>query len=606
MTLYGVSARVVPMKPTDTNNPEYFHQVVNCQWACPAHTDVPEYIRLIAHEKYHEAYLLNRESNVFPGILGRVCDRPCEPACRRGRIRENEKPIAICRLKRVAADHKGRVEMPSLAPKNGKRVALIGGGPASLTVANDLLPLGYEVELFERHEVLGGLMRSNIPAFRLPAEVLNEEIELIARLGLKVHLNHPISSLKSFLEKREFDAYFVGTGAPRGKDLEIPGRAGRPEIHIGMEWLESVAFEHIDKIGNKVVIIGAGNTAMDCARTSKRLGGKNICVVARRSKRFFAASPWELEETEEEGVQLIENHSPRSFVLKDGKLVGVEFTKLRWDEGASGKMTSTEIGTEVIECSDVILAIGQERFFPFVERDIGIEFDSSGLPKVDPVTMQSTREEVFFGGDAAFGPKNIIWAVAHGHQAALSIDLHCQGKSPKDRPSIEMQLESRKMGYHEWSFDNDFSSEIRVGVPHVPVEERFEDRNLEVELGFDLKMALKEAERCLNCDIQTAFVTDLCIECDACLDICPLQCLSITPNADEEDLRKSLRVAATNKEESLFVSEDLIGTGRVMVKDENVCVHCGLCAEKCPTGAWDMQKSLFNLPYASGGGRRGQ
>ncbi|MBI4541151.1 MAG: FAD-dependent oxidoreductase [Gemmatimonadetes bacterium] len=586
------------MEPTNVRDPQYYHRVVDCQWACPAHTNVPEYIRLIAQGRYTEAYLLNRESNVFPGILGRTCDRPCEPACRRTRV--DGAPVAICRLKRVCADLKDEIEdrLPQIPEqKNGKRVACVGAGPASLTVANDLLPLGYGVGIYEKLDKPGGLMRSNIPAFRLPERVLDEEISLILNLGVEIHYGTPVTSMKRLLE-RGFDAIFVGSGAPRGKDLELPGRLGTARIHIGIDWLESVAFEHTDSIGERVLIIGVGNTAMDCCRTAKRLGGKDVKVMARRSRRHFKASPWELEDTEEERIEIAENHAPRRFVVENGVLKGMEFDRVEWHERPGGKQEAEVRDTVFIPCDDVILAIGQEAAFPWIERDIGIDFDRWDMPVVDRATMQSTREGVFFGGDAAFGPENIIWAVEHGHQAAISIHNHCQAIPISERPPHGMNLISQKMGIHQWSYSNDYSPEQRARMRHVDLRERFQRLNIEVELGFDLEQTLREVERCLNCDVQTHFTAALCIECDACLDVCPLNCLTITHTGPEEELRTRLMAPAENLEQSLYVSAALPQTGRVMVKDEDVCIHCGLCAERCPTAAWDMMKSELLIPYA--------
>jgi formate dehydrogenase beta subunit len=587
------------MEPTDTGRADYFHKVVDCQWACPAHTDVPEYIRLIAQGQFTEAYMVNRESNVFPGILGRVCDRPCEPACRRGRI-EN-KPVAICRLKRVAADQRDDIR-PLLprAPekKNGKRVACIGAGPASLTVANDLLPMGYEVTIFEQFNVAGGLMRTNIPAFRLPAQVLNEEISYIVDMGADLRLNTPIGSLRQLLDSREFDAVFVGTGAPKGKELELPGRHDSDRVHIGIAWLESVAFQHIDKIGERVLIIGVGNTAMDCCRTSLRLGAKDVKVMARKPRQFFKASEWELEDAEHETVQIIINRAPKNFVVENGVLKGMMFEHLEY-EIQDGDITATRLlEEEFFPCDDVILAIGQENAFPWVERDIGIEFDKWDVPKVDKTTFQSTREGVFFGGDAAFGPKNIIWSVEHGHQAAISMHKFCCGEPVTSRMPRGVTLSSRKMGMHEWSYKNEYNGVERRLMPHVGLVERFKKINIEVELGFTAEQAALEVQRCLNCDVQTVFTAKLCIECDACIDICPVDCLTIAPNGSEAQLRARLTAPATNAEQPLYVSGALPQTGRVMVKDEDVCVHCGLCAERCPTAAWDMQKSTIKIPHA--------
>jgi formate dehydrogenase (NADP+) beta subunit len=590
------------MQPTDTAQPDYFHKVVDCQWACPAHTDVPEYIRLIAQGRFTDAYMVNRHSNVFPGILGRVCDRPCEPACRRGRV--EEKPVAICRLKRVAADHREE-DISSRLPKipklkNGKKVALIGAGCASLTVANDLMPLGYSVTIFEQFGVPGGLMRTNIPSFRLPAEVLNEEIAHIVDMGVDLKLNHPIKSMRELLDKGGYDAVFVGAGAPKGKELKLPGRTeGEANIHIGITWLESVAFEHIKNIGKKVLIIGVGNTAMDCCRTSLRLGAEDVKVMARKPRQFFKASEWELEDAEEEHVKIIINRSPKAFVVENGKLKGMTFDVMEYDFDAKGRITAERItGEEFLEADDVILAIGQENAFPWIERDLGIEFDKWDVPKVDVKTFESSRAGVFFGGDAAFGPKNIIWAVEHGHQAAVSIHNYCQGKSTADRLPPGVNLQSRKMGMHEWAYSNDYNPAERRLMPHVSLKERFKKLNIEVELGFTAEQIEKEVQRCLNCDVQTVFETKLCIECDACIDICPVDCLTITHNGEEAELRTRLKAPAKNVTQALYVSSPLKHTGRVMVKDEDICVHCGLCAERCPTAAWDMQKSFVKWPHA--------
>jgi len=589
------------MAATDTSHPDYFHKVVDCQWACPAHTDVPEYIRLIAQGRFTDAYLVNRHSNVFPGILGRVCDRPCEPACRRGRV--EEKPVAICRLKRVAADHKDefRDRLPAIpAQKNGKRIACIGAGCASLTVANDLMPLGYEVTVFEQFAVAGGLMRTNIPSFRLPGSVIDEEIAAIVDMGVDLKLGHRIESMRKLLEEGGFDAVFVGSGAPKGKELNLPGRQeGGANIHIGITWLESIAFEHIKTVGEKVLIIGVGNTAMDCCRSSLRLGAKSVKVMARKPRQFFKASEWELEDAEAESVEIVINRSPKSFVIEGGKLKGMMFDVMEYEVDARGRITAERVtAEEFLPADDVILAIGQENAFPWIERDLGIEFDKWEVPKVDPVTHESTRPGVFFGGDAAFGPKNIIWSVEHGHQAAISIHNHCQDKPAAERLPPGVNLQSRKMGMHEWSYNNDYSGIERRLVPHVSLKERFKKIDIEVELGFTAEQAAAEVQRCLNCDVQTVFDAKLCIECDACIDICPVDCLTMTPDGEEADLRTRLKAPAKNITQALYVSAPLKHTGRVMVKDEDVCVHCGLCAERCPTAAWDMQKSWVKWPHA--------
>ena len=588
------------MRPTNTNNPDYFHRVVDCQWACPAHTDVPEYIRMIAQGEFTEAYMLNRESNIFPGILGRVCDRPCEPACRRGRT--NQKPVAICRLKRVAADHRDD-DISSRLPlipttKNGKKIALIGAGCASLTVANDLLPVGYECTIFEALAEPGGLMRSNIPAFRLPGKVLGEEIGYIVDMGTDLRLNHPIESMKDLLDEG-YDAVFVGSGAPKGKELTLPGRQqGTANIHIGITWLESVAFGHVEAIGKCVLIIGVGNTAMDCSRTSLRLGAKVVKIMARKPRDFFKASEWELEDAEEENVEIVTNHSPKEFVIEDGRLTGMKFEQVEYEIEHGRIVSQVSTGEVFVPCDDVILAIGQENSFPWIERDLGIEFDQWEVPVVDKITFASTLPGVFFGGDSAFGPKNIIWAVEHGHQAAISIHLHCRGEEMHERLPVMMNLGSRKMGMHEWSYSNDFDPVARRKMEHVGSSQRFEDLITEVELGFTAEQAQQEVERCLNCDIQTVFFDSLCIECDACLDICPTQCLTITADAPKAEMLPRLKAPRRNKDQPLYVSAALVQTSRVMVKDENLCLHCSLCAERCPTAAWDMKKSLFKFPRA--------
>jgi NADPH-dependent glutamate synthase beta subunit-like oxidoreductase len=587
--------------PTDTSNPSYFHKVVDCQWACPTHTPVPEYIRLIAQGRYAAAYMLNWESNVFPGILGRVCDRPCEPACRR--VRVEEKPVAICRLKRVAADYKGDIDafMPDIPKnKNGKRIALIGAGPASLTVARDLMPLGYHCVLFEKDPKAGGLMRTNIPSFRLPYTVLDEEVNRIIGFGVELRLGHEIKSLEALL-REGFDAVFVGTGAPRGKDLDIPGRKeAAANIHIGIDWLTSVAFEHVHTVGKRVVVIGGGNTAMDCCRTALRLGGMDVRVTVRSPKRVMKASDWEIEEAEHEGIPIFDNHAPKAFIIEKGRLAGVRFQKMK-EVGVdkNGRPRLEPSGEEVVfPCDDVLMAIGQDNAFPWVERGIGLEFDEWNMPKVDKVTMMSTRPGVFFGGDAAWGPENIIWAVAHGHHAAISIDSFCHGRPITERPPPGSNLTSQKMGIHEWSYKNDYSAVHRVAVPHADKAQSLRNLKVEVELGYDDQLAAKEAARCLNCDVQTVFSAPLCIECDACMDICPVDCINFTVNDAEPALREQLRVPARNLEQDLYVS-DTLKTRRIMAKDEDVCLHCGLCAERCPTGAWDMQKFMFVEAQAS-------
>ncbi|MFL2553608.1 MAG: FAD-dependent oxidoreductase [Candidatus Rariloculaceae bacterium] len=587
------------MDPTITSGTEYFHRVVDCQWACPAHTDVPEYIRLIAQGRFSDAYMLNRGSNVFPGILGRVCDRPCEPACRRGRV--EDKAVAICRLKRVAADNREDItdRLPKAAEqKNGKRIAFVGAGCASLAAVNDLMPLGYECVIYEALDKPGGLMRTNIPSFRLPETVLDEEMNYIIDMGADLRLGAPVESMKALLTEG-YDAVFVGSGAPKGKNLDIPGRNDSDRIHVGIQWLESVAFEHIDKIGKKVLIIGVGNTAMDCCRTSLRLGATDVKVMARKPRNFFKASDWELEDAEEEMVEIVVNHSPKEFVIKDGQLVGMNFEKMEYDIDDNGRITETRIvGEEFFPCDDVVLAIGQDNAFPWVERDIGVDFDKWDVPIVDEVTFESTLPGLFFGGDAAFGPKNIIWAVEHGHQAAISIHKYCQGQSLMERLPRGVNLQSAKMGMHEWSYSNDFDAASRRIMPSVDLKKRFKELNIEVELGFSAEQAATEVERCLNCDLQTVFFADLCIECDACIDICPVDCLTITANDDEQTLKESLKSPLLNPDQPLYISQPLKHTGRAMIKDENLCVHCGLCAERCPTAAWDMQKSNVEIPYA--------
>jgi formate dehydrogenase (NADP+) beta subunit len=589
------------LKPTDIGQPDYFHKVVDCQWACPAHTPVPEYIRLIADGRYADAYMVNWKSNVFPGILGRTCDRPCEPACRRGRV--EEEPVAICRLKRVAADNKG--EILDLLPtpnfeRNGKRIALVGAGPASLTVARDLAPLGYEIHVFDGDTKGGGMIRTQIPRFRLPESVIDEEVGFVTRLGPEMHYGKQIDSLKGLLAEG-WDAVFIGTGAPRGRDLDVPGRQeAAANIHIGIDWLSSVSFGHIEKIGRRVIVLGGGNTAMDCCRTSRRMGGDDVKVIVRSGYEEMKASPWEKEDAQHEGIPIHNFLVPKAFTHENGKLTGVVFEKVAPQLDAKGRRQLVPTGEpdQHFECDDVLVAIGQENSFPWIERDIGLEFNEWDMPKVDEVTKQSTLKHVFFGGDAAFGPKNIIWAVAHGHDAAVSIDQFLNGESVADRPPPGVTVSSQKMGIHEWSYDNDISNDIRFKVPHVENAIALKNVKVEVEKGFDTLLGFKEAQRCLNCDIQTVFTPKLCIECDACVDICPMDCITFTGEEEgEAALRMRLTAPALNETQDLYIANGL-PTGRIMVKDEDVCLHCGLCAERCPTGAWDMQKYLIDISHA--------
>ena len=593
------------MRPTDIRVPDYFHKVVDCQWACPAHTPVPEYIRLISAGRYSDAYMVNWESNVFPGILGRTCDRPCEPACRRGRVEEENlekaEPVAICRLKRVAADNKDdiRGRLPKAGKKNGKRIACIGAGPASLAVARDLVPLGYHVVVYESDAKAGGFMRTQVPRFRLPEEVIDEETGYILDMGVEFRSGQSVDSLKKVIDEG-YDAVFVGTGAPRGRDLDVPGRReAAKNIHIGIDWLSSVSFGHIETIGRRVIVLGGGNTAMDCCRSSRRMGGEEVKVIVRSGFEEMKASPWEKEDAMHEGIPILNYMVPKSFEHTNGKLTGMTFEKVKAVYDVKGRRSLIPTGEpdELVECDDVLIAVGQENAFPWIEKDIGLEFDKWGMPVVDKVTMQSTIRNVFFGGDAAFGPKNIIWAVAHGHDAAVSIDKLLCGEDISKRPDPNVRVLSQKMGIHEWSYDNDVSQDQRNIVPWASAEKTLKSIKIEVELGFDQKTGFKEAQRCLNCDVQTVFAKDACIECDACVDICPMDCITFTQNAEEPELRKHLMAPSLDLTQDLYVSDSL-KTGRVMVKDEDVCLHCGLCAERCPTGAWDMQKFLISMTHA--------
>jgi formate dehydrogenase beta subunit len=588
------------LQPTDIKDPDYFHKVVDCQWACPAHTPVPEYIRLIAAGRYADAFMINWNSNVFPGILGRTCDRPCEPACRRGRV--EEEPVAICRLKRVAADYKGDVSdrMPSApATRNGKKIALVGAGPASLTVARDLAPLGYHLVIYDGDARAGGMIRSQIPKFRLPEEVIDEEVGYIAAMGPEMRLGQRVDSLKTLLSEG-YDAVFIGSGAPRGRDLDLPGRReAAANIHIGIDWLSSVSFGHITSIGRRVIVLGGGNTAMDCCRSSRRLGGDDVKVIVRSGFEEMKASPWEKQDAIGEDIPILNYLVPKEFKHHDGKLYGMTFETVKAEYDARGrrKLVPTGEPEKFFECDDVLVAVGQENAFPWIERDIGLSFNEWDMPVVDETTFQSTEPRVFFGGDSAFGPKNIIWAVAHGHQAAISIHQLCQGADVNDRPPPMVTLASQKMGIHEWSYDNPVSPDLRFKVPHRDKAIALKDIKAEVELGFDDKLAFAEAQRCLNCDVQTVFSDKLCIECDACVDICPVDCITFTDNGEEAELRTRLMAPAHNLEQALYVSGQL-KTGRIMAKDEDVCLHCGLCAERCPTGAWDMERFLIDVAQA--------
>ncbi len=588
------------MKPTNHENPEYFHKVVDCQYACPAHTPVPEYIRLISQGKYDEAFKINWISNVFPGILGRVCDRPCEPACRRSRVEET--PVAICRLKRSASDYKSDSSdfLPEIpAEKNGKHVALIGGGPASLTVARDLLPLGYTVDLYDDQPQAGGFVRTQVPSFRLPEKVLNEEVDRILNMGVTTHFNHYVKSLQEISDKG-YDAIFVGTGAPRGRDLNLPGRQeGNASIFLGIEWLAAVLYRHVTDAPERVLVLGGGNTAMDCCRMTKRLGGEQVQVIVRSPKADMKASPWEIEDAEDEGIPIIDNHSPLEFVISEGTLIGMNFEKVKAERDNEGQRKLIPTGEDpvFIPCDQVLLAVGQQNAFPFIDADLGITMNEHGLPLLDEVTHQSSIPHIFFGGDAAFGPKNVITAVAHGHQAAISIDLFCQDKDLHERPAPSTNLVSMKMGMQEWLYSSQVSDDKRYAVPIADKVKSLKNRLVEVELGFSKKTAHREALRCLNCDVQTVFDYSTCIECDSCVDVCPESCINFTDNGDEEELRNRLLAPADNREQSLYVSPPL-PTGRVMIKDENVCLHCGLCAERCPTSSWEMMKFTYNSAQA--------
>jgi len=596
------------MKPTDIGNPEYFHRIIDCQYACPAHTPVPEYIRLIVAGRYADAYMINWEANVFPGVLGRTCDRPCEAACRRTRVEDGQKkePVAICRLKRVAADFKGEIDqrMPDLLPNNGKRIACVGAGPASLTVARDLAPLGYDVVVYEGEKKAGGFMRSQIPAFRLPESVLEEETGRVLDMGIDFRSGEWVQSLKK-LREENYDAIFIGSGAPRGRDLEIPGRKeAAANIHIGIDWLASVSFGHVNAIGKRVIVLGGGNTAMDCCRSSRRLGGENVKAIVRSGFQEMKSSEWEREDAQNEGIEILNYLVPLEFTHDRGKLTGITFEPVRpvYDEKGKRTLIPTGEGWKHFECDDVLIAIGQDNAFPWIERDIGLEFNR-GMPVVDPKTMQSTLSGVFFGGDAAFGPKNIITAVAHGHEAAISIDKFCRGEDLSERPKPSVHFTSQRMGIHEWSYDNVVHPDHRHSVPIQVINTALKNITMEVELGFDWQMASEEGKRCLNCDIIAVFDGKLCIECEACADICPMDCITFTKNGEENDLKSRLKAPVLNEIHDIYISEEL-KTGRILAKDENLCVHCGLCAERCPKESMDMKK-LFYMPARAGCDRAG-
>jgi NADPH-dependent glutamate synthase beta subunit-like oxidoreductase len=600
------------VQPTNVSDPAYFHKVVDCQWACPAHTPVPEYIRLIAQGRHDDAYMVNWVSNVFPGVLGRTCDRPCEPACRRGRVEDRNaakpEPVAICRLKRVAADNKTegiRARLPRAGTRNGKHIACVGAGPASLTVARDLRAQGYEVTVFDGEAKAGGFIRTQIPRFRLPERVIDEETGFILDMGVDFRAGQRVESLKALLEGQtgaRYDAVFIGCGAPRGRNLQIPGRdEAAAQIHIGIDWLASVSFGHVTEVAPRVIVLGGGNTAMDCCRSARRMGAADVKVIVRSGFDEMKASPWEKEDAQHEGIPIINFHVPKAFVTEAGKLVGMTFEIVEavYDDQRRRSLQPTGAPDAFFACDQVLLAVGQENSFPWIERDCGVEFDRWGLPVLNPTTFQSTRADVFFGGDSAFGPKNIITAVAHGHEAAVSIDRFLHAEDIAVRPAPHVNLLSQKMGIHEWSYDNAVSDDLRFKVPWAKAEKALASIKVEVELGFDMETALKEAARCLNCDVQTVFAPAICIECDACVDICPMDCISFSANADEPVLRGQLQAPSLNLAQDLYVSPAL-KTGRVMVKDEDVCLHCGLCAERCPTGAWDMQKFMLQTTQAGG------
>ena len=487
---------------------------------------------------------------------------------------------------------------------NGRRVACVGAGPASLTVARDLAPLGYHVTVFDQDPKAGGMIRTQIPRFRLPEEVIDEETGYVLGLGVEFRGGVRIESLKSLLAEK-FDAVFVGSGAPRGRDLDVPGRKeAAKKIHVGIDWLASVSFGHVTSVGRRVIVLGGGNTAMDCCRTAKRLGGEDVKVIVRSGFAEMKASPWEKEDAMHEGIPILDYLVPKAFLHENGRLTGMRFEKVKavYDAKGHRALIATGEPDPIHACDEVLVAVGQENAFPWIERDAGIEFDQWGMPVLDKTTLQSTLPRVFFGGDAALGPKNIIWAVAQGHDAAISIDRFLHGEDVRERPAPGTSLISQKMGIHEWSYDNEVAPDARFKVPWRDVSQSLRNIRVEVELGFDPATAWKEAQRCLNCDVQTVFTAEQCIECDACVDICPTDCITFTANGDEADLRPRLRAPALNAGQALYVSGDL-KTGRVMVKDEDVCLHCGLCAERCPTGAWDMQKFLIEMTHAGRGGR---
>ena len=611
-----------------------------CMQACPVHTQAGRYVHLIAQGRYEEAYRYARLPNPFASICGRVCGHPCEPACRRGTL---DAPISIRALKRFLTERYGpesrnpiNVFPEKPAVLNPEKVAIIGSGPAGLSAAHDLALLGYQVTVFEAAAVPGGMMHLGIPEYRLPRDVLQAQIREILDLGPELRLNARLGRDFSLADLRAqgYQAVLLAFGLHTSRDLRIPGNE-LDGVMKGIDFLLNVNLGYRFSVGKRVVVIGGGNVAIDVARSALReqqkrtvealssnllpeslspsemdvamkelmdvsraalrMGAREVHLICLESRAEMPAFGDEIEEGVEEGLQLHPSLGPKQFIGKDGKLTGVETIRCASVFDAQHRFNPQfEPGTEtVIPCDTVILAIGQASDLSFLTPEHGIEATRQGTVKIDPETLMTTAPDIFAAGDIAFGPRLIISAVADGKKAAEQIDRHLRGTAWTPKPKY---VQITVLDHHQMA--EQFDEYSRLAVPILPIDRR--TGIAEVEIGFTEEQARREASRCLQCWINTIFEGDEergteCILCGGCVDVCPENCLTLVPLSQftfaQEGLARLESEAPfhAGQLQHLQAAELGDGEGSVMVKDETICIRCGLCAVRCPAHTITME-----------------
>src|SRR3989339_1282428 len=596
-------------------NEEWLENNFLCMKGCPVHTEAGRYVNLIAQKKYQEAYKVARKPNPLASICGRICAAPCESVCRRGKL---DQPIAIRALKRFVTEKFGVESMldvikmrdileHSIIPKN-KSVAVIGSGPAGLACAHDLALKGYNVTIFEKHEVPGGMLRLGIPEYRLPRELIRLEINAILQLGVELKLGKELGvdfTIKD-LRNNGYEAIFIGIGAHKSRILNLPGQES-DGILYAIDYLLNVNLGYKIEIGKKIVVIGGGNVAFDVARTAVRkekpeavtssdiiaaldvarsavrFGVNNVDMVVMESENEMLADIEEIEQAKQEKIIIHNSYGPKRIISENGKVIGIEIIRVKSLFDNSGNFNPTYIeGTEkIINADSIIIAIGQSSELNFIEPSDNIEITLRGTIKINPDTLATSAEGIYCGGDAAFGPRIAISAIADGKKAANSIDTYLSD-AEQEKKKIEITC------HNTYTFKPilGYTKIQRQPIPNLEINRRVGIS--QVELGYDEYQAQLEAGRCLKCWDNTIFEGNEsegteCILCGGCSDVCPENCIEIHPS-------NTLVSGSKNPKNSFKLSIENNGRyGIVLIKNEEVCIRCGLCAKRCPVGTITMQ-----------------